>query len=43
VAVEEAAAGNVKRVVRPDRGEALSPHRAAAFMELKTVWHPVGV
>ncbi len=42
-AVEAAAAGNVKRVVRPDHGEPLSPHRAAAFMELKTVWHPVGV
>jgi acyl-CoA reductase-like NAD-dependent aldehyde dehydrogenase len=41
-AVEEAAAGNVKRVVRPD-GTGLSPQRAAAFMELKTVWHPVGV
>lgn len=41
-AVEEAAAGNVKRVLPPG-GEALSPHRAAAFMELKTVWHPVGV
>ncbi len=40
-AVETAAAGNVKRVVRPD-GQALSPHRAAALMELKTVWHPVG-
>jgi len=42
-AVEEAAAAGVKRVVRPDAGEPLSPHRAAAFMELKTVWHPVGV
>jgi acyl-CoA reductase-like NAD-dependent aldehyde dehydrogenase len=41
-AVEEAAAGNVKRVVRPDGGSP-SPDRAAAFMELKTVWHPVGV
>jgi len=42
-AVEEAAAANVKRVVRPDGGEPLSPHRAAAYVELKTVWHPVGV
>jgi acyl-CoA reductase-like NAD-dependent aldehyde dehydrogenase len=41
-AVEEAAAASVKRVVRPDGG-APGPHRAAAFMELKTVWHPVGV
>ena len=42
-AVEEAAAGNVKRVVRPDGDSPLSPRRAAAFMELKTVWHPMGV
>jgi len=42
-AVEEAAAGNVKRVVRPDGREAPSPQHAAAFMELKTVWHPIGV
>ena len=41
-AVEEAAAGNLKRVV-PAGGTGLGPHRAAAFMELKTVWHPVGV
>ena len=41
-AVEEAAAGNVKRVVRPDGRQAPGPHHAAAFMELKTVWHPVG-
>jgi acyl-CoA reductase-like NAD-dependent aldehyde dehydrogenase len=40
-AVEEAAAASVKRVVRPDGG-GHSPHRAAAFTELKTVWHPVG-
>jgi len=40
-AVEEAAAASVKRVVRPDGG-GQGPHRAAAFMELKTVWHPVG-
>jgi len=42
-AVEEAAAANVKRVVRATPGDDLTPHRAAAFMELKTVWHPVGV
>jgi len=42
-AIEEAAAGNVKRVVRPDGREAPSPQRATAFMELKTVWHPIGV
>jgi acyl-CoA reductase-like NAD-dependent aldehyde dehydrogenase len=41
-AVEEAAAANVKRIVRPeDAGP--GPWRAAAFMELKTIWHPVGV
>lgn len=39
-AVEQAAAASVKRVVRPDGA---GPHRAAAFMELKTIWHPVGV
>jgi acyl-CoA reductase-like NAD-dependent aldehyde dehydrogenase len=41
-AVEEAAAASVKRVVAPDGAEP-SPWRAAAFMELKTIWHPVGV
>jgi len=41
-AVESAAAGNLKRVVRPDGRGAPSPWRAAAFMELKTVWHPMG-
>jgi acyl-CoA reductase-like NAD-dependent aldehyde dehydrogenase len=39
--LERAAAGNVKRVVRggPD---AQSPYEAASFLELKTVWHPIG-
>jgi acyl-CoA reductase-like NAD-dependent aldehyde dehydrogenase len=41
-AVEEAAAANVKRIVRPEDDEP-GPWRAGAFMELKTVWHPVGV
>lgn len=41
--VEEAAASNVKRVVPPGGREAPSPQHAAAFMELKTVWHPIGV
>lgn len=38
--LERAAAENVKRVVtaREDR----SPWEIAAFMELKTVWHPIG-
>ncbi|HEX2235450.1 MAG TPA: aldehyde dehydrogenase family protein, partial [Actinomycetota bacterium] len=39
-AVDEAAAGNVKRVV--SRHESLSPYEALAFMEMKTVWHPKG-
>jgi acyl-CoA reductase-like NAD-dependent aldehyde dehydrogenase len=40
--LERAAAENVKRVVRgsPD---AQSPWEIAAFLELKTVWHPIGV
>ncbi len=38
--LEELAAEGVKRVVR--RREDLSPWEAAAFLELKTVWHPVG-
>jgi acyl-CoA reductase-like NAD-dependent aldehyde dehydrogenase len=41
-AVEEAAAANVKRVARPDDAGP-TPAHAAAFMELKTVWHPVGL
>ncbi|HEV8603208.1 MAG TPA: aldehyde dehydrogenase family protein [Gaiellaceae bacterium] len=40
--LERLAADNVKRVVRgaPD---AQSPWEIAAFLELKTVWHPVGL
>jgi acyl-CoA reductase-like NAD-dependent aldehyde dehydrogenase len=40
--LEREAAGNVKRVVLgdPDRQ---SPWEIAAFLELKTVWHPIGV
>ncbi len=47
-ALERAAAGNVKRVMRP-AGEAEDwaadpdPQRLLAFTEIKTVWHPVGV
>jgi acyl-CoA reductase-like NAD-dependent aldehyde dehydrogenase len=41
-AVEEAAASNVKRVVRLGDGDALSPYAVTAFMEMKTVWHPIG-
>ena len=45
--VEAAAAENVKRVVRAPRvdpfdGAAASPFEAAAFLEMKTVWHPIG-
>ena len=40
--VEKAAADNVKRVVKLPAGE-LSPHLITAFMEMKTIWHPIGV
>jgi acyl-CoA reductase-like NAD-dependent aldehyde dehydrogenase len=40
--VEKAAADNVKRVVKMPAGE-LSPHLITAFMEMKTIWHPIGV
>jgi acyl-CoA reductase-like NAD-dependent aldehyde dehydrogenase len=39
--LERAAADNVKRVVRGDP-ETQSPWEIASFLELKTVWHPVG-
>jgi acyl-CoA reductase-like NAD-dependent aldehyde dehydrogenase len=40
--LERLAADNVKRVVRgPADGQ--SPRDIAAFLELKTVWHPIGV
>ena len=41
VELERLAADNVKRVVR--NGEGQSPWHAAAYLELKTVWHPIGV
>jgi acyl-CoA reductase-like NAD-dependent aldehyde dehydrogenase len=41
VELERLAAENVKRVVR--NGEGQSPWHAAAFLEMKTVWHPIGV
>lgn len=41
-AIEKAAADNVKRVVKMPAGE-LSPHLITAFMEMKTIWHPIGV
>ena len=40
--VEKAAADNVKRVVKLPAGER-SPHLVTAFMEMKTIWHPIGV
>jgi acyl-CoA reductase-like NAD-dependent aldehyde dehydrogenase len=39
--LERLAADNVKRVVR--NGEGQSPWHAAAFLEQKTVWHPIGL
>jgi acyl-CoA reductase-like NAD-dependent aldehyde dehydrogenase len=39
--LERLAAENVKRVVVDGAGP--SPYRAAAFLELKTVWHPMGL
>ena len=39
--LERAAAGNVKRVVH-GHADTQSPWEVAAFLELKTVWHPVG-
>ena len=53
-AVEEAAVENVKRVARPPRNvderfdwlddrRAQRPEWIAAFLEMKTVWHPIGI
>src|SRR5712691_1958918 len=39
--LERAAATNVKRVIH-GRADVQSPWEIAAFLELKTVWHPVG-
>jgi acyl-CoA reductase-like NAD-dependent aldehyde dehydrogenase len=39
--LEELAADNVKRVVR-GRPDVQSPWEIASFLELKTVWHPIG-
>ena len=41
-AIEKAAADNVKRVVK-HAPEEMSPYLITAFMEMKTVWHPIGV
>ncbi len=45
--LEEAAAANVKRVVRDSAADsfddaAQSPYAITALMEMKTVWHPMG-
>ncbi len=40
--LERLAADNVKRVVR-GRADVESPWEIAAFLELKTVWHPMGL
>jgi acyl-CoA reductase-like NAD-dependent aldehyde dehydrogenase len=39
--LEQLAAENVKRVVRGS-ADSQSPWQIAAFLELKTVWHPIG-
>jgi len=39
--LEEQAADNVKRIVR-GRADTQSPWEIASFLELKTVWHPIG-
>ena len=40
--LERVAAANVKRVVR-GAADVQSPWEIASFLELKTVWHPIGV
>jgi acyl-CoA reductase-like NAD-dependent aldehyde dehydrogenase len=40
--LERLGAENVKRVVR-GRADSQSPYDIAAFLELKTVWHPIGM
>ena len=40
--IEAAAAENVKRVVKVPAAER-SPYLITAFMEMKTIWHPIGV
>ncbi len=40
--LEKLAAENVKRVVRSSP-DAQSPWEIEAFLELKTVWHPIGL
>jgi acyl-CoA reductase-like NAD-dependent aldehyde dehydrogenase len=43
-AVQEAGAANIKRIVKPNgRRDQLSPQAITDLMEMKTVWHPIGV
>jgi acyl-CoA reductase-like NAD-dependent aldehyde dehydrogenase len=39
--LEELAAENVKRIVR-GRADTQSPWEISSYLELKTVWHPIG-
>jgi hypothetical protein len=39
--LEQLAASNVKRVIKGSADEQ-SPWDIAAFLELKTIWHPIG-
>jgi acyl-CoA reductase-like NAD-dependent aldehyde dehydrogenase len=40
--LERAAADNVKRVVFGRGADVQSPYEISSFLELKTVWHPMG-
>ena len=40
--LERTSSENVKRVIRSN-AETQSPWEIAAFLELKTVWHPIGL
>jgi acyl-CoA reductase-like NAD-dependent aldehyde dehydrogenase len=40
--LERLGAENVKRIVRA-KPDAESPYEIAAFLEMKTVWHPIGM
>jgi len=40
--IESLAADNVKRVIKSPSDE-VSPYLISAFMELKTIWHPIGM
>ncbi len=42
-ALAEAAADSVTRVLPPETSPALTPRLALSMLEMKTVWHPVGL